>query len=47
MKRENLGHCHGIARAVRLAPFRFALSTGVPYAKSLVPGDIVIASAAR
>jgi hypothetical protein len=47
MKRENLGRCRGIARAVRLAPFRFAMSTGVPYAESLVPGDIVIASAAK
>jgi hypothetical protein len=47
MKRENPGHCRGIARAVRLAPFRFALSAGVPYAESVVPGDIVIASAAK
>jgi hypothetical protein len=28
-------------------PFRFALSTPVPYAESPVPGDIVIASAAK
>jgi hypothetical protein len=34
-------------RTRRPAPFGFALSTAVPYAESTVPGDIVIASAAK